>query len=114
MNNYCFEDAGQVLNKLKTSRSGLSPEEAAKRLSSCGKNLIESEKRAGILKLFFSQFKDLMTLLLIAAAAVSGIIAFFSKDRNDLTDTFIILFIILMNAVVGTVQQFREIGRAHV
>ena len=107
MNNYCFEDAGQVLNKLKTSRSGLSPEEAAKRLSSCGKNLIESEKRAGILKLFFSQFKDLMTLLLIAAAAVSGIIAFFSKDRNDLTDTFIILFIILMNAVVGTVQQFR-------
>ena len=48
-----------------------------------------------------------MTLLLIAAAAVSGLIAFISQDANDLTDTFIILAIILLNAVVGTIQQYR-------
>ena len=69
--------------------------------------LFRSGKHAGIFKLFFSQFKDFMTLLLIAAAAVSAVIAFLSGDKNDLTDTFIIIFIIFLNAVVGTVQQYR-------
>ena len=48
-----------------------------------------------------------MTVLLMIAAAVSSVIAFISKDLNDLTDTVIILSIIFLNAVVGTVQQFR-------
>ena len=48
-----------------------------------------------------------MTVLLIVAAAVSGLIAFLSRDKNDLTDTFIILAIIFLNALVGTIQQYR-------
>ena len=48
-----------------------------------------------------------MTVLLIVAAAVSGLIAFLSKDKNDLTDVFIILAIIFLNALVGTIQQYR-------
>ncbi|MDE6585190.1 MAG: calcium-translocating P-type ATPase, PMCA-type [Clostridia bacterium] len=107
MANFCFEEAGQVLNKLKTDAGGLSLQEASSRLSTYGYNEIERGKSAGIFKLFFSQFKDFMTLLLIAAAAVSGLIAFLSKDSHDLTDTIIILAIIFLNAVVGTIQQYR-------
>ncbi len=107
MKNYCFDEADGVLKSLKTSVKGLSSQEAEARLKTYGANEIEKTKSAGIVRLFFSQFKDFMTLLLIAAAAVSGLIAFLSKDRNDLTDTFIILAIIFMNAVVGTIQQYR-------
>ena len=107
MANFCFEEKEQTLKKLKTSKEGLASAEAAARLETYGKNELDKGKSAGIVKLFFSQFKDFMTILLIAAAAVSGLIAFLSKDSNDLTDTFIILAIIFLNAVVGTVQQFR-------
>lgn len=107
MANFCFEEAGQVLSKLKTGVGGLSKTEAELRLKTYGYNEIERGKSAGFAKLFFTQFKDFMTLLLIAAAAVSGLIAFLSKDMHDLTDTVIILAIIFLNAVVGAVQQYR-------
>ncbi|MDE7330116.1 MAG: calcium-translocating P-type ATPase, PMCA-type, partial [Clostridia bacterium] len=107
MANYCFEEAGQTLNKLKTSPNGLSAAEAKARLEKYGLNELEKGKSSGIVKLFFAQFKDFMTILLIAAAAVSGLIAFLSKDKNDLTDTFIILAIIFLNAIVGAIQQYR-------
>jgi len=107
MANFCFEEAQQTLKKLKTSTAGLSGQEASERLKTYGGNVLEKGKNVGVVQLFFSQFKDFMTILLIVAAAVSGLIAFLSKDRNDLTDTFIILAIIFMNALVGTVQQYR-------
>ena len=107
MQNFCFTGAEQTLKTLNTTRDGLSENEAAARLLKYGANELNKGKKAGIFKLFFSQFKDFMTLLLIAAAAVSAVIAFLSKDKNDLTDTFIIISIIFLNAIVGTVQQFR-------
>lgn len=107
MQNYCFEDVETTLKTLKTSRAGLTAAEAENRLKTHGKNTLQKGKEKGLIGLFFAQFADFMTLLLIAAAAVSAIIAFISKDKNDLTDTFIILSIIFLNAVVGTVQQFR-------
>lgn len=107
MQNYCFADSSATLKKLNTSVNGLTEEEAEKRIKAFGKNVLEQGKKSGIVKLFFSQFKDFMTLLLIAAASVSAVIAFISKDGSDLTDTIIILTIIMLNAVVGTIQQFR-------
>ena len=71
MDNFCFTDVGQTLKTLKTSKEGLSGQEAQSRLKSYGKNELEKGKRTGIVKLFFSQFKDFMTLLLIVAAARS-------------------------------------------
>lgn len=107
MQNFCFIDGGQTLRELNSSVSGLTESEAQARLKKHGLNELERGKKAGIFKLFFSQFKDFMTVLLMIAAAVSSVIAFISKDLNDLTDTVIILSIIFLNAVVGTVQQFR-------
>lgn len=107
MQNYCFESAEQTLKALNTSVKGLTWEESQTRLSKYGKNTIDKGKNSSPVKLFFAQFKDFMTLLLMAAAAISAVIAFLSKDSGDLTDTVIILSIIFLNAVVGTVQQFR-------
>ena len=107
MQNFCFEDTAQVLKELGVDKNGLSDSEAAKRQQQYGRNIIENGKSAGVLRLFFSQFSDFMTILLIAAAVVSGFIAAISKDVSDLTDTIIILSIILLNSVVGTVQQYR-------
>ena len=107
MQNFCFTGVGQTFKTLNTSEKGLTSAEAQARLKQHGLNELDRGKKAGIVKLFFSQFKDFMTILLIVAAAVSAVIAFISKDTNDLTDTFIILAIIFMNAVVGTIQQFR-------
>ena len=107
MQNFPFMEARQALVTLKSSESGLTESEAQLRLGQYGKNSVEEKKRGGLALLFISQFGDFMTLLLIAAAVVSGIVAFVSRDRGDLTDTLIILAIIFLNAVVGTVQQFR-------
>ena len=107
MDNFCFDEVSQAFGKLKTSSDGLSRTEAAARLEKYGKNQLEQGKAISPIKLFFAQFKDFMTILLIVAAAVSGVIAFISKDKNDLTDTVIILLIIFLNALVGTIQQYR-------
>lgn len=107
MQNFCFTSAEQTMKDLGTSANGLTDEQAQKRLAQYGNNEIAQGKKSGIFKLFFAQFKDFMTLLLIVAGGISAVIAYLSKDKNDLTDTFIILFIIFLNAIVGTVQQYR-------
>ncbi len=99
--------SGKVLEQLKSDERGLTNEEAARRLNEFGKNQLKEKKRKSIIGLFFSQFGDVMTILLIAAACISALIASFSGDVHDLVDTGIIAFIIVLNAVVGTVQQYR-------
>ena len=104
---YCYIPARAALERLGTDEHGLTAAEAAARLAKNGANAIEKTKRANAFTLFLSQFGDVMTLLLVAAAAVSGAIAFISRDFSDLTDTLIIIAIIALNAAVGTVQQYR-------
>ena len=96
-----------VMEKLKTDGGGLSDEQAEKRLQENGENVLSSAKKTSWVMLLLLQFTDLMTLLLIGAAAVSGVIAAITKDGSDLVDTFIIVFIIFLNAIVGFIQQFR-------
>lgn len=107
MFNFYRSGAEEALKSLGSSPVGISDEEAKLRLQKYGANALEKGKKTGFFKLFIAQFKDVMTILLMAAAAVTAVIAFISGDRSDLTDTFIILFIILLNAAVGAVQQYR-------
>lgn len=97
----------RALQLLKTTERGLSDEEVKSRQEKFGKNALKSGKKTSVLGLFFGQFGDVMTILLIAAACISAVIAFFSGEKHDLVDTAIIVCIILLNAVVGTVQQYR-------
>ncbi len=100
-------DKREVLKRLDTAVSGLTGAEAAKRLERYGRNCLREEKKKSLLFLFFAQFGDLMTLILIAAAFLSAVLAFLTGDVNQLTDTAILLFIILLNATVGLIQQYR-------
>ncbi|MGN0812909.1 MAG: cation-translocating P-type ATPase [Candidatus Coproplasma sp.] len=96
-----------VYSQLGSSEGGLSEKEARLRLDRFGRNVLKEEKKRSVIGLFFSQFGDLMTILLIAAALISAVVAFITKDASDLADTAIICVIILLNAVVGTIQQYR-------
>ncbi len=99
--------AEAVLRSLGTGPRGLSEEEAASRLAKFGKNELAHKKKRGPLRLFLAQFADFMTILLIAAAAISAAAAFITGDVHELVDTGILLFIILLNTLVGFIQQYR-------
>ena len=97
----------RALQLLKSDAGGLSADEVAARQQKFGKNELKKGKRTSVIGLFFGQFGDVMTILLIAAACISAVIAAFSGEKSDLADTAIIAVIILLNAVVGTIQQYR-------
>jgi Mg2+-importing ATPase len=88
----------EVLGRLETSRQGLSSEEARKRLTRFGPNLLKPRKRTNTLALLFSQFKSPLVLILMFAACL----AFLTGDRPD---AFIILFIILASGLLGFWQE---------
>jgi plasma-membrane calcium-translocating P-type ATPase len=88
---------------------GLSAAEAEKRLAANGKNeLVEGKKRPLILK-FLDQFKDVMIIVLLAAAVISAIITLVEakegKDYLELIDSGLILAIVIVNAVIGLAQE---------
>ncbi len=96
----------EVFGLVGGGEGGLSTKEAERRLQN-GKNILKEGKKKSKLALFFSQFKDLMTLILIAAACLSGALAFVTGDMGEMADTAILLCIILLNAAVGFLQQYR-------
>ncbi len=79
---------------------GLSDSDAEERLAKYGPNQLEEKKRKPAWLMFLAQFKDMMILILMAAAVVSGVV-------GDLKDTIVILIIVVLNAVVGFVQEYR-------
>ncbi|MEG1509809.1 MAG: calcium-translocating P-type ATPase, PMCA-type [Clostridia bacterium] len=94
-----------VYAELSTSPDGLTAEEAKTRLEQNGKNELDEGKKKSFLAKFFSQFKDVMILVLIAAALVSAAVAIFQKQYSELIDSAIIMIIVLINAVIGFVQE---------
>ncbi|MFY7847458.1 MAG: HAD-IC family P-type ATPase, partial [Bacteroidia bacterium] len=90
----------ECLQALNSQRSGLSAEDAGNRLLRYGANRIQERRRVPPWKMFLLQFTDFMILVLIAAAVLSGFL-------GDLTDAWIILVIVLLNAFVGFIQEYR-------
>ena len=97
--------AAQALESVQSSERGISEQEAQKRLLSYGENALRNKKKGGAIRLFLAQFKDFMTILLICAAVISGTVAYFTGDAHEVADTGILLFIILLNTIVGFIQQ---------
>ena len=91
----------EIAELLKSTPSGISNSIALKRLSEYGKNEIEDKRKKTILQMVLHQLTDFMILVLIVVAIVSGIL-------GDLTDTIIILAIIVINAAVGFIQEYRS------
>jgi Ca2+-transporting ATPase len=89
-----------VLAELDVPIDGLRSEEAAKRLEKYGRNELVEKGKQSLLAMVIDQFRDFMILILIAAAVVSGFV-------GDLADTIAILVIVILNAVIGVVQEYR-------
>lgn len=101
MNKHYYNlDVKTVLSELKSAANGLTSAKAQQRLLQNGPNAIPSKKTRSIWQLFFKQFADFMIIILIVAALISGVI-------GELIDSVAIFIILLLNAVVGTVQEFR-------
>ena len=97
----------EVYDALESTPQGLSEAEAAARLARDGTNELDSGRRVTPLQRFFKQFANVMIIVLIVAAAVSAVIAIVQGQYSDLFESGIILFIVVLNAVVGTVQESR-------
>ncbi len=95
----------EVFSEVKSCTDGLSGKEAEDRLLQNGKNELNQGKKKSMLTKFFEQFKDVMIIVLIAAAVVSASIAIFQKEYGELIDSAIIMLIVLINAIIGLVQE---------
>ena len=93
-------EAADVLAALGSTADGLAAAEAARRLESVGPNRLPEERRDGPLRRFLPQFHNLLIYTLIAAGAVSAAI-------GHVTDALVIAAVVLVNAVLGFVQEGR-------
>ena len=93
----------EVLSSQGSSSRGLTGEEAVARLSKHGPNRLQEAKKITNFQRFVQQLKDPMLLILLAAAAVSAVTSILSHE--SLTEVFIILVVVLLNAVLGVVQE---------
>lgn len=91
----------EVLKSLDTSVDGLSTAQAKERLDAYGYNELDEGEKRSLLSKFIDQFKDLMIIILLVAAALSII----TEGRHGLTDACIILAVVVLNAAFGVYQE---------
>ncbi len=96
----------QIKEKFKVDPDkGLSTSELSEREATYGKNKLKEGKKHGLIYKFFMQMKDLMIIVLLAAAAVSAVLAVVENNPSDLIEAGIILAIVLINAIIGVIQE---------
>ena len=96
-------DSNAVLDELKAVKEGLTTSEAEKRLAEHGKNKLAEGKKESLIVKFFKQMADPMIIVLLVAAALSGVTA--AWEGESFADVFIILFVVILNAVLGVIQE---------
>jgi Ca2+-transporting ATPase len=89
-----------IVDRLKTSPQGLTAGEARRRFAEYGPNMLTEGRRQTPLGMFLGQFRDFMILVLLVAAVISGLI-------GEAKDTIAIIAIVILNAVIGFVQEYR-------
>ena len=90
----------QTLAALDSARTGLSGAEAAARLTKYGPNALAEGSKKSVVQVFFEQFKDLLVVILIAAAVISML-------SGNAESTIVIFAVLILNAVLGTVQHIK-------
>ena len=99
---YC-EETSAVLQELDSTAEGLSSQEAARRAGQYGPNKLKEGKKITLFQRFVQQLCDPMIIILLVAAAISGITA--AYEGESFADVFIILIVVLINAVLGVYQE---------
>ena len=89
----------EIYKKLKSSKQGLTNKEAEKRLKQFGYNVLPKGKKNGIIKIFITQFLSPIIAILILAIVLSLII-------GEKVDALFIFAVIMINGVLGTVQEY--------
>ena len=100
MKQYYLQSKAEVLQEFKTSNDGLTSSQAKENLAKYGENALIEGKKKTALQVFFEQFKDLMVIILIIAAIISAF-------TGDLESTLVIITVLILNAVLGTVQHIK-------
>ena len=95
----------EVYRILNSDKEGLCNTEVNKRLEENGYNKLKEEKQKNILLKFLDQFKNVMIIMLLSASIISMIISF--CEGESYIDSFIILMVVFLNAVLGVVQEFK-------
>lgn len=99
---YC-EDSKKVLFSLGSDLNGLESREAEKRIEKYGRNKLKEAEKVSLLKRILQQLSDPMTIILLAAAVISGITSAYSGE--SFADTVIILIVVCINAALGVYQE---------
>ena len=101
--NYYNLDIEEVLTKLNTNKEGLKNIEVKNRLQKYGKNKLKIIKKQSKIKKFLCQFKDIMIIILILSSIISFVLSIINNE--SFTDSIIILLIVIINAIVGYIQE---------
>jgi Ca2+-transporting ATPase len=88
----------QIIEAFHTTRDGLSSEQVVKNQEAYGKNELEAEKSKSVIRMFLEQFKDVLIIILLIAALISALL-------GDWESFIVITAVVIMNAILGTVQQ---------
>ncbi len=97
---------GDLITELETDKTfGLTKAQASSRIEKFGENKLDEGKKKSTARRFFEQFLDVMILILIAAAVISFVVAIKSGDAHELFEPALILLIVIVNAVMGVVQE---------
>jgi Ca2+-transporting ATPase len=104
MTHFYKRSINEILTHFKsTETAGLTSEEAKQRLEEYGYNQLMSKHKKSFLQMFIAQFRSFMIIILLIAAAISGVVGF--TEGEGLLDTFVILGILILNAFVGAFQE---------
>ena len=98
MKKWYNKEISEIYKELETSENGLSNKEANIRLEKYGKNTLPRQKKDSVIKIFFSEFKDPIVLLLLVAIVASFMV-------NEVIDAIAIIFIVLVDVLMGTYQE---------
>lgn len=98
-----LEEVSAVLKDRQTTEKGLTSKEAAARIERYGRNRLEEGRKMSIVRQLLKQLTDPMIIILLAAAFISGLLAVYEGD--SLADVFIILTVVIINAVLGVYQE---------
>ena len=100
MDNFYSKTSKEVMDHFKVSNNGLTNTQYEKLLNQYGYNELTEKKKKGVLIVFLEQFKDLLVGILIVAGIISAV-------TGNLESTLVIFAVILLNAILGTVQHFK-------
>ncbi|MDO5035373.1 MAG: cation-translocating P-type ATPase [Porphyromonas sp.] len=101
------QTAEEIAQQLEVSlQRGLTSTEVERRLEQYGENKLSHKKKTPIWKIFLNQFNNALVYVLIAAAILTAVVSIM-QGHADFTDSIIIVAILIVNAVVGTVQEYK-------